>query len=222
MWRSVLCAIIAFTPGGTAPARADAPIAVLERRPLAVAVETSTRPTHRLSVTLAYFEDAWRADAIASALRESARILAQCGVAVESAELVRLDAPPRFRDFDTPASRELARTLRLPGPTVYFVAGTRQSPAFEAEAVGRANSGTRPELADSVWVTRGARDPGIVLAHELAHVLMDSGTHSGKPGNLMREDTTPRNTRLDAAQCARLRETATANGLLKPLAPGFR
>ena len=222
MWRSVLCAFIAFTPGGTAPARADAPIAVLERRALAVAFESSTQPTHRLSVTLAYLDEAWRADAIAAALLESARILGQCGVALSDAELVRLDAPPRFHDFDTPASRELARTLRLPRPTVYFVAGTRQDPAFEAEAIGRANSGTRPELADTVWVTRGARDLGIVLAHELAHVLMDSGEHSEEPANLMREDTAPRNTRLDTAQCARLRETATANGLLRPLATGSR
>jgi hypothetical protein len=221
MWRSVLCAFIAFAPGGTAPVRADAPIAVLERRALPIPRE-ETATTHGMTVVLAFFGDLWRADTIASALHESARIFGQCGVAITSAELVRLDAPPRFRDFDTPASRELARALQLPKPTVYFVAGTRQHPAFEAEAIGRANSGTRPELADTVWVTRGARDLGIVLAHELAHVLMDSGEHSDEPANLMREDTTPRNTRLDAAQCARLRETATANGLLKPLAPGFR
>jgi hypothetical protein len=180
------------------------------------------RPTHGLSVTLAYFGEAWQVDTIVSGLRESARILGQCGVRISSAELVQLDAPARFREFHTMASRELARALRLPRPTVYFVAGTRQDPAFEAEAVGRANSGTRPELADTVWVTRGARDLGIVLAHELAHVLMDSGEHSEERANLMREDTAPRNTRLDAAQCARLRETATANGLLKPLAPGSR
>jgi len=221
MWRSILCAIIAFALGGPAPVRAAAPVAVLERQALPMPRE-ETGITHGMTVVLAYFGDVWQVDGIASALRESARIFGQCGVAITNAELVRLDAPPRFRDFDMPASRELARTLQLPKPTVYFVAGTRQSPAFEAEAVGRANSGTRPELADTVWVTRGARDLGIVLAHELAHVLMDSGEHSEAPANLMREDTTPQNTRLDAAQCARLRETATANGLLTPLAPGSR
>jgi hypothetical protein len=53
-----------------------------------------------------------------------------------------------------------------------------------------------------------------VLAHELAHVLMDSGAHSEEPGNLMRDETMPGNTRLSSAQCAKLRETGTASGLL--------
>ena len=130
---------------------------------------------------------------------------------------MRLEAPARYRVFDTPTSRELARELALSKPTIYFVAGTRQQPAFDAEAIGRGNSATRPELKDTVWVARGARDLDIVLAHELAHVLMDSGAHSGEPANLMREDTAPDNTRLNQAQCTRLRETATANGLLQPV-----
>ena len=56
-----------------------------------------------------------------------------------------------------------------------------------------------------------------MLAHELVHVLMDSGDHSDEAGNLMREDTAPGNPRLDEAQCSRLRATATANGLLQPV-----
>jgi hypothetical protein len=143
-------------------------------------------------------------------------------VALARAELMLIAAPARYRDFHTPDSRELARTLQLPKPTIYFVADTRQQPAFEAEAIGRGNSGTRPELRDTVWVTRSARDIEIVVAHELAHVLMDSGAHSEEPENLMREDTTLGNRRLSAAQCMRLRETATANDLLKPVAPGSR
>lgn len=191
-------------------------IAVLDRRELAIERSAAT-PSHRLDLVLAYFEGDWRPEAIRAALRRSAQVLAQCGVEIARAELVRIEAPARFRVFDTPRSRELAGTLALSRPTIYFVADTRQQPAFEAEAIGRANSGTRPELRDTVWVTRGARDPDIVLAHELAHVLMDSGEHSEESGNLMREETTPQNTRLTEAQCARLRETATANGLLEPV-----
>ena len=137
-------------------------------------------------------------------------------MAVEKAELVRIGAPARFLDFHTPTARELARALPLGKPTVYFVAGTLQRPAFDAEAIGRGNSSTRPELRDTVWVTQGARDLGIVLAHELAHVLMDSGEHVSEPGNLMSDETAPGNTRLSEAQCARLRETGAANGLLGP------
>ena len=69
-----------------------------------------------------------------------------------------------------------------------------RSPAFDAEAIGRGNSGSRPELRDTVWIALGSRDLGIVLAHELAHVLMDSGEHSDEPGNLMRDETAPENT----------------------------
>ena len=46
---------------------------------------------------------------------------------------------------------------------------------------------------------------------------MDSGVHDDEPGNLMRAETAPGNTRLTDAQCARMRETAQRNGLLAPL-----
>src|SRR3970282_147234 len=66
----------------------------------------------------------------------------------------------------------------------------------DAEAIARGNSRTRPELRDTVWVARGARDLGLVIAHELAHVLMDSGEHTEESGNLMREDTSPQHRRV--------------------------
>lgn len=207
--------LLLLLPALAAPAWGGDSISVLERRELALERSTAA-PSHHLNLALAYFSGSWTPDVIQAAVRESARILAQCGVALAKAELVLIAAPARYRDFHTPDSRELARTLPLPKPTIYFVAGTRQQPAFDAEAIGRGNSGTRPELRDTVWVMRGARDLEIVLAHELAHVLMDSGEHSEAPGNLMREDTAPRNNRLSGAQCRRLRETATLNGLLLP------
>ncbi len=205
----LLLALAAFS------ARAQETITVLERRELPI--ERITTSSHRLVLTLAYLEGSgWAPEAIHAALRQTAGILGQCGMMLEKAELVRVSAPERFRDFHTPSSRELVRALALAKPAVYFVAGTRQRPAFDAEAIGRGNSRTRPELADTVWVTRGTRDLGLALAHELVHVLMDSGEHSEDAGNLMREETAAENTLLSHAQCARLRETATANGLLQP------
>jgi glycerophosphoryl diester phosphodiesterase len=146
-------------------------------------------------------------------LREAAGILAQCGVAVDRAELQSL-AAPNYLDFSTPAARELARAHPVSRPAIYLVRDTKRRPAFDAEAIGRGNSTTRPELADTVWMTAATREPGVALAHELAHVLMDSGEHSEAEGNLMREDTSARNVSLSAAQCARLRETGSRNGLL--------
>jgi Zn-dependent protease with chaperone function len=195
----------------------QAQVTVLERRELAIEQGASV-PTHSLNLTIALLRGSgWEADAIQAALRESARILGQCGITLGRTELVIIDAPPHFRDYYTPASRELARIVPLKRPAVYFVTGSRQRPAYEAVAIGLGNSMGRRELRDTVWVTHGARDLAIVLAHELAHILMNSGEHSEEPANLMRDETSPENSRLSAAQCARLRETGTANGLLAPL-----
>jgi len=126
-----------------------------------------------------------------------------------------LEVPAGSMDFSTPVARELASAYPVAGPAVWLVRDTRARPAFDAEAIGRGNSRTRPEIADTVWVTAAARDAGIVLAHELAHVLMDSGEHSDAEGNLMREETSPRNRSLSAAQCERLGKKGKANGLLR-------
>ena len=157
----------------------------------------------------------WTRERADVALREAGTILAQCGVALERTDLIVLQVPPNLMDFSTPAARELARAHPVARPAVYLVRDTRSRPAFDAEAIGRGNSRTRPEIADTVWMTAAARDPGIALAHELAHVLMDSGEHSEEAGNLMRGETSARNTSLSARQCARLRDTGSANGLLK-------
>jgi hypothetical protein len=186
---------------------------------LLAALPAQAQVPYELRLTLVHFASgSWQAEEIAAAATQASRILAQCGIAAGQPDWVRADVEARFRIFHTPTSRELARKLQPRTPAVYFVDGTRQDPAFDAEAIGRGNSRSRPELRDTVWVVRGARDLGIVLAHELAHVLMDSGEHSDEPGNLMREETTPGNTHLSKAQCTRLREAGSANGLIVPKA----
>lgn len=184
---------------------------------LLAALPAHAQTPYVLRLTLVHFEGgAWQAGEAAELAAQAVKILGQCAIVTGGLDLVRADVEPRFRTFHTPTSRELARKLQPRAPAIYFVDGTRQNPAFDAEAIGRGNSRTRPELADSVWIVRDARDPAIALAHELAHVLMDSGEHSDEPGNLMRDETAPGNTRLSAAQCARLRDTGLANGLLSP------
>jgi putative Ca2+/H+ antiporter (TMEM165/GDT1 family) len=185
-------------------------------------VETRTLPVgqanapHRLELALYVFRGGrWRAEQVAEAVREAGTLLRQCGVAPVRAELRVVQAPRRFRIYFTQVSRELLARLTAPKPAVFFVDDTRNEPAFEAEAVGRGNSAGRPELAGTVWVAYGARDLGTVLAHELVHLLSDSGSHSDAPGNLMRPQTAPGNTRLTEAQCARLRAQGEASGLLR-------
>jgi hypothetical protein len=188
-------------------------IRVVERREIALPAAAS----YRLSITLVQMEDSgWTRERSIRAFVEAMSILQQCDIGVARAEWLSLSAPSKFLDFSTPVARELAKIHPLPRPTIYFVRDTRSRPAFDAEAIGRGNSRMRPEIADTVWITAGTKDPGIALAHELAHVLMDSGEHSDEPGNLMRDETSASNTRLSVTQCTRLREIAGKNGLLQP------
>ena len=173
--------------------------------------------THRLQLDLYTFTDtSWQPERIVSAVREAAPILAQCGVWLERAELYSLaGGDPGFRYLSTPAGRALVRRLRPAKPAVFFVRDTRHQPVYDAEAFGRGNTVTRPELAGTVWITAYIRDLPVALAHEVAHVLMDSGEHSSAPRNLMREETAAANIALTPAQCAAMTEQGTANGWLQ-------
>ncbi len=172
--------------------------------------------THDLALHLFTFQGTrWLPGDIAMAVWEAMRPLDQCGIAFSGAELRLLDAPDRFRFYSTPVSRELLRGMTVAKPAIFFVEDTRNQPAYDAEAVGQGNSATRRELVNTVWIAYGARDLPLALAHELVHLLSDSGDHSDEPGNLMQPESSPENTRLSDTQCQRLRARGEANGLLK-------
>lgn len=171
--------------------------------------------SHRLRLSLyAFHGGRWLQEEIAAAVTAAGGLLAQCGVGLFRVELSVVQAPPSFRVYATPVSRELLRRMPARKPAIFFVDDTLNDPPFDAEAIGRANASTRPELADTVWVAHGTRDLPQALAHELVHLLSDSGEHSDAAGNLMRADTSPRDVQLTAAQCERLRSQGAANGLL--------
>jgi hypothetical protein len=214
---AILAAASAWAGAQTAP-----PLRIVDTWPLTareLAYAGTAPATHRLQLELVMFDDTgWRPEVILQAVRDSAAILAQCGVWLERAELTRLGGgDPRLRDLATPVSRQLVRRLQPAKPAVFFVSNTRHAPAFDAEAFGRGNTATRPELAGTVWVTAPVRDLPVALAHELAHVLMDSGEHSPEPGNLMREATAPDATRLAPEQCERIVTNGTGAGWVQPV-----
>jgi hypothetical protein len=173
--------------------------------------------THRLQLDLVMFRDTpWEPERILDAVRGGAAILAQCGIRLERAELYRFEGgDPGLRYLSTPVSRQLVRRVRPAKPAVFFVRDTRHEPPFDAEAFGSGNTATRPELAFTVWITAHIRDLPVALAHELAHVLMDSGRHSTEPGNLMRDETAPESTQLTSEQCASMTEAGERNGILQ-------
>ena len=158
----------------------------------------------------------WQVSEIHRAVRRAAEILGQCEVSVARARMRVVEAPRRYRYLHDTWSRRLVRRLDPSRPAVFFVEETLRQPAFEAEAFGQGNTRRMPALRDTVWITRAAKNVGIVLAHELFHVLADLGRHETAPGNLMNERVADGNTRLHDWQCERLRRVATAFGLAVP------
>ncbi len=213
------------------PERAELrPALELDGEPRVTSVETLELPresgarpapsTHRLDLAIARFQSGgWPVPAVRRHARQMAHILIQCGIVVDAVDLYTLDAADSYQYFRDRAAAELVRRTGLPRPAMYLVRDTLQEIAFEAEAIGRANSASRPELRDTVWIIEGARDPGIIFAHELVHLLVDNGEHSDLPGNLMREETSPGNTTLTAAQCRDIVAGGTARGLLSAANP---
>ncbi len=174
------------------------------------------RARYAFTPTFAYFLGTrWDLQKLQVVIRQAAAILAQCGLYMPRVELSVLDGPELFRYYERATAEELVRRAALPKPTVYFVRDTLHRPAYDAEAIGKGNSQTRPALMYTVWITEAIKDPGISLAHELAHVLMDSGEHVDLARNLMRADTAPDNLELTQAQCERLLSQGILNELLR-------
>lgn len=171
-----------------------------------------------LSLSLVVLEGtAWSAPLLEAMAAETARIFAQCGIGFSEIKLYRLMAPRRLSYFNDRHASVLVSNLEIPRPAVFFLRDTLQQIAFDAEAIGHSNSRSRPALVDTAWMTEAVGHSGIALAHELFHVLADSGSHSDDPENLMYADTLTVNTRLNDGQCMQMKRIGTAFGHLKPL-----
>ncbi len=171
-----------------------------------------------LSVSMVVLDGtAWSEPLITPMAADAARILAQCGLGLGELKLYRVKAPRRLSYFTDQNANALVSKLEIRRPAVFFLRDTLQQIAFDAEAIGHSNSRSRPSLVDTVWMTEAVGHSGIALAHELFHVLADSGSHDDDPENLMYAETLGVNTRLNEGQCMQLRRIGTAFGHLKPL-----
>jgi hypothetical protein len=174
--------------------------------------------THQLRPTLVILEGTgWQIGAIREAMAKAAPILAQCGIVIPQITVRVVEGPERVKNFRNDWSAELVSELAPERPAVFFVRDTLQEIPFDAEAIGRSNSRKRRQLADTVWMTAVAQDIDISLAHELYHVVADSGQHDPDPMNLMHERSNGTNTTLRASQCLRLIRVGEALGNLTPI-----
>ncbi len=217
-----------FVPAPTAHARGECPPAARVMEEVSkhlLSIEVVADPetpapafTHALRPTFVVVEGSgWTLDEVRSAARGAAGILARCGVLMPEVSVRFVAGPERLRYYHLATATELVQGLGYPKPAVHFVKDTRRPTGFDAETFARSNSRRNPALADTIWVTRRLPHPAIGLAHEIVHVLADSGEHSTAPGNLMQPVTAPEHTRLSPAQCERMRRVGTDHGLLEPL-----
>ncbi len=169
-----------------------------------------------LSPTFAVFSSTrWHVDDLVKHARQAAGILAQCDIVMPHLTIRELDGSDAYRYFRDDTAQDMLSRVPMPRPAVFFVRHTLQDIAFEAEAIGRGNSAGREGLIDTVWIIEDARDPGIIIAHELVHLLVDNGRHVDIPGNLMRDATAPDNVELTAQQCEEIVTAGVTNGLLR-------
>ena len=126
-----------------------------------------------------------------------------------------VDGADYLRDLSTGSARTLLEAVGGRHATVLFARDTLMEAAFTGEAFGLGNTGMRPWLRHSVWLMPDVDDPGIALAHELFHVLANSGEHVEGSANLMQGRTRPDSTELTAEQCRLAQLNGITNGLLR-------
>ena len=182
---------------------------------LAPAAAAGPAPAKALDLSVvAVAGSGWEPPAVRAMLRGAAAIFGQCGIALRKVSVHYVSAPERLRYFTAETAQALAGTRAYAKPAVYLVADTRRPVPFDAEAFAPANSAAHPLLADTVWIIRGTPHPALALAHELVHVLTDSGEHASQTENLMREETAPENAKLAPDQCRKILGSGAARGLL--------
>ena len=169
----------------------------------------------QLDLELLRLDAGWVDSDVTAALRETFRILAQCDISPGQITAHVVDADDYLRDLATGPARTVLDAVEPRRPAVVWARDTQMQQAYLGEAFGLGNTLRRPWLANSVWLMQGVDDAGIALAHELFHVLANSGAHVQGQANLMQAFTRPDSTALTPAQCEQARQVGIDNGLLR-------
>ena len=171
-----------------------------------------------VTLNLVALDKAWTTQKIKSAIDQVNTIYAQCGFAIGAKQLFRVEGASYISNLSPgnalTLQRHLEEKLVPDAATIFFATDTDMQVKFDAEAFGRANTGNRPWMQNTVWISSVTPDTGNAIAHELFHVLANSGQHSNEEGNLMQQRTSPENTRLSEEQCHAAVTTATSFNLI--------
>jgi len=167
-----------------------------------------------LALDVLLLDPQWQATRIRQAVQQAYQILAQCDIGPRKVEAFVIQADDYLLDLSTGSARSLLEAVGVRQPVVVFARDTQMQAAYLGEAFGLGNTRRRPWLANSVWLMHDVDDSGIALAHELFHVLANSGAHVEGQPNLMQAYTRPESTELTPVQCQQAQNFGAANGLL--------
>ncbi|MGB5705669.1 MAG: S8/S53 family peptidase [Arenicellales bacterium] len=162
---------------------------------------------YSLSLNLLQLDSRWQKELVLEAVEGANKILEQCQLSIDAVNFYSMNARDYLQDLETGSAYTILQEFRalLPesrGVEILFARESRMEVVFEAEAFGPGNTATRPWLQDSVWIAYGSRDLPVTIAHELFHVLSNTGGHAPSPQNLMSAESSLENTELTPAQCS--------------------
>jgi len=176
--------------------------------------ESKIDPIYRLPLDILVLDARWTHARVEQAVQQAYDILGQCGIAKGEVSIHSISGEDYLRDLSTGSARTLLEAVGTKVTTLVFARDTRMQDEFAGEAFGLGNTSARPWLSNSLWLMPDIEDEGIALAHELFHVVANSGEHIEDPGNLMRSRTRPQSTELIPRQCQQIQANGTANKLL--------
>jgi len=168
-----------------------------------------------LALDVLLLDPRWTHQRVEQAVRRAYEILGQCAIIAGEVSIHAVEAEDYLRDLSTGSARTLFEAAGSERVTIVFARDTRMRAAFDGEAFGLGNTRMRPWLAPSVWLMLGVDDAGVALAHELYHVIANSGEHVEGVANLMQGRTRPDSVELTPAQCALAQTRGVANGVLQ-------
>jgi hypothetical protein len=174
-----------------------------------------TKAGFRLPLDVLVLDSRWSQQRIEQAVQQAFLILAQCALIPGEVSIHAISGDDYLRDLSTGSARTLFEAVGTAKVIVVFARDTNMQAAYLGEAFGLGNTRMRPWLANSVWLMLDIEDAGIALAHELYHVIANSGAHIEGVANLMQPRTRPESLTLTAEQCRLAQVNGVANRLLQ-------
>jgi hypothetical protein len=169
--------------------------------PALVLQASSTPADFRLPLDILVLDSRWSQQRIEQAVQQAYQILDQCDIVPGKISIHAITGDEYLQDLATGSAHTLLEAVGKTKLTVVFANDTRMQEAYLGEAFGLGNTRQRPWLANSVWLMLDVEDAGIALAHELYHVIANSGAHVEGVPNLMQPRTRPESLALTVAQC---------------------